>query len=208
MNAEVLLTDSFEGSTLDSAKWEALFPFSDSSISVQEGYLSSLNRGIILSKAQFVNPITVSGNFNLKYSHSLFQIILRSDGQYTSDLPYGVVNGVTVGFMNGVVWVDEYGISNVGHLWDDYRNIGLDVFQSFSISDNGFEISVSLNGNQLFSVSTSFSPGSKVAFFGRENVYGPDRTDIGQIEIVPEPSSLSLLLVGGVVLMAGRRSNK
>ena len=154
--------------------------------------------------------------------NDIFNIVLRSNGQIqtTPDLvEYGVVGSVTVGFWGGqgggatsigLVWADEYGSINEGHLWNYDLAIGEQTIRTFSIYDSGSAITVSVDSQELFSVTTAFAPGGKVALFGTNsgpNV-DPGKVNIYQLEIVPEPSALSLLAVGlgGLAILRRRRS--
>jgi hypothetical protein len=83
----------------------------------------------------------------------------------------------------------------------------------FSILDTGSSVTVSWNGEQRLVANTSYSAGSKVGFNGREfapNFWGDTGvTDLFQIQVaaIPEPSSTSLLLVGSLMALAGRRKS-
>jgi len=215
--SETLFSDNFDGAVLDANKWNTTAPFLDSTLSVQDGYLSSLNRGIAITKDGFSGGYTVSGSFSLNSLYDIFNITLRSDGQITPSLSYGVVNGVTVGFWGGYgngtptgfgwVWADEYGTVNDGHLWTTDLVIGEKTIRTFSIFDSGSSLTVSVDNQQLFSVATTFAPGDKIAVHGTASGpnLNPGRVDIFDIQVVPEPSSFSLLLAGGVVFAAVRR---
>jgi hypothetical protein len=206
-----LLSDSFDDAILDSAKWDTLLPFGNSSISVQNGILTSVNSGKILPKISVTGPITISGNFNLKSRSSAFQVSLRTDGQVPQNNPYGVLNGIQVGFLHddttgtgnqsSLIWVHEWGANYERSVATNYlAPVGLNVFENFAIIDDGSQISVFLNGVQVISALTNFSHGTKLGFAGRESLAGVSQTEIGEIQIVPEPSSLSLLALGAVVV--------
>jgi hypothetical protein len=215
LKADVLLTDSFDGTGLDSSKWDVLLPFGNSSISVQNGILSSVNSGKILPKTSFTGPITISGTFNLKSRSSVFQVALRSDGQVPANNPYGVLSGIQIGFLNddttgtgnqsSLIWVQEWGSNYERSVVKNYLTpVGLNVFENFSIVDDGYQISVFLNGVQVISTSTNYTQGSRIAFAGRESLAGISQTDIGELQIIPEPSSLSLLMLGALGLASRR----
>ena len=220
--SQTLFSDNFDGVVLDANKWNITAPFPDSTLSVQDGYLSSLNRGIAITKNGFSSGYTVSGSFSLNSLYDIFNITLRSDGQITPDLPYGMygsVNGVTVGFWGGYgngtptgfgwVWADEYGTVNDGHLWTSDLVIGEKTVRAFSIFDSGSSLTVSVDDQVLFTVATTFAPGDKIALHGTASGpnLNPGRVDIFDIQVVPEPSSLSLLLAGGLVALAKRRKS-
>ena len=219
-SSQTLFSDNFDGTVLDANKWNTSAPFLDSTLSMQDGYLSSLNRGIAITKDGFSVGYTVSGSFSLNSFYDIFNITLRSDGQITPDLPpgmFGSVNGVTVGFWGGYgngtptgfgwVWADEYGTVNDGHLWTTDLVIGEKTIRTFSIFDSGSSLTVSVDNQQLFSVATTFAPGDKIAIHGTASGpnLNPGRVDIFGIQVVPEPSSLSLLLASGAAFGAARR---
>ena len=216
LKADVLFTDSFDGTVLDSSKWDVLLPFGNSSISVQNGILSSVNSGKILPKTSFTGPIAISGTFSLKSRSSVFQVALRSDGQVPANNPYGVLSGIQIGFLNddttgtgtqsSLIWVHEWGSNYERSVVKNYMTpVGLNVFENFNIVDDGYQISVFLNGVQVISAATDFSQGTRIAFAGRESLAGISQTDIGELQIIPEPSSLSLLALGGVLVALRRR---
>ena len=86
---------------------------------------------------------------------------------------------------------------------------------SFRITDTGSSVRVEFDGSLIVDYQSTFSIGGKVGFFSRESRDnfgpGPSRwegnTEIlsAQISSVPEPSSLSLLALGGAVVALRRR---
>ena len=77
---------------------------------------------------------------------------------------------------------------------------------NYRITDDGYNIAVYLENlsTPILTASTSFAPGNRIAF---NNGYSHNQISIDSIQIVPEPSALSLLVVGlGVVLRRRRRT--
>ena len=213
--SQTLFSDPFDGSAIDSSKWDVLSPYSDSTVSVQNGSLRSVCRGTIVTKDTFTltsySPLVVSGSFQLANEFSVFEVWLRSDGVIIPTNPYGWVGGVGISFWSGWnSWSSpglKIGLSDMSpNLFDDGIRFNPNQIYSFRITDTGTSLSVEVDGTQRASITTSFTKGNKVAFNGRQNLDGQlGQIDIFDTQIVPEPSSLSLLLVGGALLMAGRR---
>ncbi|NDF99087.1 MAG: PEP-CTERM sorting domain-containing protein [Chitinophagia bacterium] len=211
--AELLLVDSFDGSNIDSTKWDQIIPFGSSSLTVENGYLKSVGRGTLVSKQEFQSPYVLSGTFTSINDWDLLAIILRSDGQITPGDLNGGLNGLAIGFHPPPSIWSGGGLnitrSGIGLFYSFPLSFNPSQEYDFKITDYGSTISVNINGNDLFSLSTDFSAGSKIAFLSREP-QGSTQTESRLIQVqvatVPEPSALSLLAVGLGVLF--RRSRK
>lgn len=216
----VVFEDSFSGSVFDSSKWDIKLPFSDSAVTQSGGKANLFARGTIVSKASFTDPYTLTGSFvnlnNTTHSaYSVFLINLRSSGNYSGDI-YNNIDGLQITMWasssapgsNGLYFGFANGSNFLGRNW--FPITGQEHF--FSISDNGASVSLDIDGVRMFDYATSASWGNKIGFASRETLGGPGGSDYtGDVDLmgvqvsVPEPSSFSLLLAGGVVFAATKR---
>lgn len=215
LSAEVVgFQDSFDGSSLDGSKWSTLLPYSDSVVSVQDGFLRTTSRGTVVTQSEFSDqisgPVVVSGSFRLANSFSVFEVWLRSDGILIPGT-YGWVGGIMVGFWSGPNYWSSPGLK-IGYsdltpnIFTDSITFNADQVYNFKITDGGSWISVDVDGVRRVTSLTQFSTGGKVALNGRQNLDGlVGQVDVFGIEIVPEPSSLSLLALGGLVVALRQR---
>ena len=207
-----LFTDTFNGRTLDSSKWNVLLPFAESVASLSSGAVISKNRGGIITASDFLSPYEISGTFMNNNARSVFIVTLRSDGSSDTDI-YRGLRGLSVSF-----WADDafpnnrIGISTsqgTGALWETNFALpsGSPIF--YRIFDYGSRISLEVNDTFITEFSTSYALGGKIGLSSRENasinLWGSGDVSIMDFQVIPEPSSLSLLLAGGAVLAAARR---
>jgi hypothetical protein len=215
LSAEVMvLQDSFDGNSLDVSRWNTLLPYSDSVVSVQDGFLRSISRGAVVTQSEFSDqisgPIMISGSFRLANSFSVFEVWLRSDGILIPGNSNGWVGGIMVGFWSGPNYWSSPGLK-IGYsdltpnIFTDSITFNPDQVYSFKITDGGSWISVDVDGVLRATSLTQFSAGGKVALNGRQNLDGQvGQVDVFGLQIIPEPSSFSLLLIG-VAGLASRR---
>ena len=216
LSAEVVvLQDSFDGNSLDVSRWNTLLPYSDSVVSVQDGFLRSISRGAVVTQSEFSDqisgPIMISGSFRLANSFSVFEVWLRSDGILIPGNSNGWVGGIMVGFWSGPNYWSSPGLK-IGYsdltpnIFTDSITFNPDQIYNFKITDGGSWISVDVDGVLRATSLTQFSTGGKVALNGRQNLDGQvGQVDVFGLQIIPEPSSLSLLALGGVVVALGRK---
>jgi len=204
--AQVLLSDSFEGSVIDSEKWNAIFPNENSSLSSLEGNLRSFNRGTLISRNEFSNSYIVSGIFKKSALLDAPSIVLMANGQIHS-------TGKPVGFH--LVFSDHLYFLSHPESDSPPHNNGLDLVEgpaflpflnyNFQINVSDDQIAITIDGNQLVSFENRFGRKSgSVAFLN----IGDGFSDLLELRVsVPEPSSLSLLLAGGAVALSRRRKS-
>lgn len=215
VQAQVFL-ESFDNG-LD--QWSSMRPYSNSSVSVQNGQLGLRNFGGIVTSPSFSYPYTISGTFSNYYQRSIFAVTLRSNGNFTygSALSYypdvpssGGFYGLSILFYAGGYFPNNRVIISTdpdypyAH-WQQSVSMAGDV--NFSIFDSGTSLNIEVNGVSLGSFDTTFSRGSMVGLMALESTaYGlNDGILVNDIMIIPEPHSSSLLFFGGAILMAARR---
>jgi hypothetical protein len=102
----------------------------------------------------------------------------------------------------------EITISNGNQSGGINYNIGISPNTDFKfrVYDSGAAVQTYINDALVASFNSSYSPGSKVGFFSREGgtVLPTQTASLLDVSIVPEPSSVSLLLIG-VAGLASRR---
>jgi len=213
------LLDQFDGPLINSSDWNISFTsYGNSAVEQNAGLLTIKNGAFLTAKNPFGNP-TISGKFSFTgWEYDRFQVIFRSDGiQNDSQFP---LNGVGVQFtpssnpdFGSSKTVQFFNYNNFTTLASASPTISMNTFYEFKITDNGSNISVFLENMvvPLFSYSTSSTYGDMVQIRNREQAAGswpPPyflNLDYVSIQGVPEPSSLSLIIAGGAVLVAGRR---
>jgi hypothetical protein len=232
LSAEVVVfEDSFNGNTLDSSKWNTLFPFSDSTVSVGGGAVNLVARGTIATKTSFTTPYTLTGSFinqnNTAHSaYSVFLLNFRSSGNIISGDIYKNLDGFmisfwprsTVGGSDGLFLsianpASPFGETKTTNLASRgfFPTTGQEHF--FALTDSGDGFTFDIDGVRVFDYTSSLSFGDKIGFASRETMQFPGSDYTGDVKVngvqvtssVPEPSSLSLLALGGVVVMAGRQ---
>jgi len=216
LSAEVVvLQDSFDGNSLDVSKWNTLLPYSNSVVSVQDGFLRTISRGGVVTQSDFsdqiIGPIMISGSFRLANSFSVFEVWLRSDGILIPGNSNGWVGGIMVGFWSGPNYWSSPGLK-IGYsdltpnIFTDSITFNPDQIYNFKITDGGSWISVDIDGVRRATLLTQFSTGGKVALNGRQNLDGQvGQVDVFGLQIIPEPSPLTLFGFGLALLIAKRR---
>lgn len=231
LNADVLFTDSFDGSAIDSSKWDVITsPYTPAgttgAVYVNGGNVVLVNRGTIITKSEFTLSYELTGRFRIDGNIDRFGIFLRTTG--TSTNPWkDQDNGVFINFQQEKIndpnqaWIGitEWSVGGLLYPTAPYTNdsnchnsilttvdadIPSNTWLNFKITDDGSNVSVYLSDldNALLSASTTFAPGSRIAF---NNGYSNNQVSIDSIVIVPEPSSFSLLALGGLALAFKKR---
>ena len=234
LQAQTLLNDNFDGSTLNGALWDtftsSLTPAGTTgAVYLSNGNLILVNRGTIITKQAFNTPFDISSNFRIEGNYDRVGIFLRTTGSSTNPWK-DQDNGIFINFQQDTygdfskrwIGIAEWSVGGLNNLTGGYTNdpntyykqlattsanIPSNTLLNYRITDDGYNIAVYLGNltTPILTASTSFSPGNRVAF---NNGYSGNQISIDSIQIVPEPSALSLLAVGlgGLAMMRRRRS--
>lgn len=224
--SQTLLIDPFEGSAIDLSKWNVNIPYSDSAVFLESGEVVFRNGGSLITKDSLPTSTTLSGSFRFTGSMwDRFSINLRSNGNlrfgtygtYASDIYVeiqhtggesgGPIKNVTVSH-DGVAHYDQGQFGAFGRFESN-------TTYDFKIEDTGVNVNVYVNDfiTPLVTATTSTREGFLIAIGNREGggngswISNGSELRLDNISIIPEPSSLSLLLAGGAVLMARRRKS-
>jgi hypothetical protein len=212
----VVFEDSFNGSVFDTSKWQVFAPLPDSSMTISSGNAVFFQRGILITQQNLPTSYIVTGRFAFTGGpYDQFHINLRTDGALMQDW-WNFPNDVYVGFNRrygdpGVEGQNNVRLQAYGETLGSFTFIN-DIFYDFKIIDTGDSITLFLDDLTvpfLFANTTAGS-GNKIGIQNRGYVpwfpTSDNQVKLDYITIsVPEPYSLSLLLAGGSVLMAGRR---
>jgi hypothetical protein len=221
LQAEVLFTDSFDGSAVDPSKWNTVLPFGDSAVSQASGSLHLERRGGVFTAEAYSQPFELTGTFINHNVYSVLTVVLRSDESIANN-DYKTANGLSVVFWGPLGFaeggrIDIRGDDPLSVNWGTNLAINPEDQHSFRIIDTGSSVRVEFDGSLIVDYQSTFSLGGKVGFFSRESRDnfgpGPSRwegnTEIlsAQISSIPEPSSLSLIVLGlsGMAVLRRRR---
>ena len=224
LQAEVLFTDSFDGSAVNYSLWNVNVPYSDSGVRIENGEIVFLNGGSLITKNAVPTSSILSGSFRFTGSMwDRFSINLRANGAlrfnsygtYSSDIYVELqhTGGESGGPLANIT------ISHNGVAHSERTMLGVngrfnaDTVYNFMIEDDGSLIKLFVEDlvNPILTATTSTRDGYYIALGNREgsangsSISAGSELRLGSISIIPEPSSLSLLALGGVVVALRRR---
>jgi hypothetical protein len=207
--AAITIIDDFNDGSFDTSKWNATLPFAESSFSESDGKLTLNNRVIISTQAQITSPITISGSL-MASRYDTVRILTRSDLQVV-DAYYNEIAGLRFSFhydSNSIQIQDSNG-NTVG---DQPYNFNTGQWYDFMITDDGTNVSWSINGVSQLSGISNYSGGDYVAFHNREVNRGwaiPSSSSFDSISILgaPEPTR-AILLLTGILSISLRRTRR
>ena len=212
--AQTLVSDDFNGSSVNSSIWNTVLPFGQSQISESGGYLTTTGRGILETVAGFSSPYMVSGAVTLNNSFEHFEITLRSNlqtgYQSTDGSFYYELTGVKAEFSadGNQISIQEFTPTDTTILSQASYSLSIGQTYDFSVTDTGSEIDFAINGVSLLSAMTTYSTGNQIAFQSREFNDTSSSLDFVSIQAVPEPSSFALVGLGVLSLIGIRRQTK
>jgi hypothetical protein len=189
--AQVLLTDDFSGTSLDTSKWSTILPTGSSSVVQNNGSLTTTGRGILATANQFSTPYVISGAFTMLNDFEHFNIVTRTDLSASS---YYERPGILVSFSNDG---DEISIQRYTSSSDSpalaLASFALTTGQSysFSITDTGSAVTLAINGADELSAASTFGTGDYIAFYSREFPSTATQIDALAITAIPEPSTFA-----------------
>ena len=187
------VTDSFNGSLVNSSKWEAIAAYSDTTVTENNGSISLKNGGKILSQASFGNSIEVNGRFRFSGNvHDNFIFVFRTTSQTHGGGSIELTNGIAVriependtssSFCTFLVQrmndSFQFGITNRAFLMNQFYN--------FRITDDGTNFSFYFDDmtTPLVSGSDNLTLGNRVGVYNRPGVGGGSSISAGsQVDI-------------------------
>lgn len=213
-----ILHDDFNGSAIDTSRWSVFTPFPNSSMTESGGNAVFENRGTLLSVTSLPQSIDITGSFEFTgNSHDQFDVVLRTNSADTN--PFGVFDkGIYFEF---AIQSDTGDTTNQIHIVDfSYPDYAVDLatgtflmtdntFYNFRITDDGTNLALYINDltNPFLTATDSNSYGSQLGLLNREgngSISAGSITQLDYIDVraVPEPSTLSMLLLGTCLMIS------
>lgn len=190
-----LLSDNFNGTSIDTSLWQVSTPFPNSSMTESGGNGVFENRGRLLSVASLPTSIDVTGSFEFTANiHDQFEVILRTNGVSTN--PAGSLdNGIYFDF---AIQSDTGDTANQIHIRDaSYPNgivelatgtfpMTLNTFYSFRITDDGTNLALYINdlAHPLLIAADSNSYGSQLGLNNREGNGSISAGSVSQLDFI------------------------
>jgi len=211
---------------LDTNTWEALTPFSDSQMTINDGTATFLNRGILISQISFPQEYQITGSFEFTGdTDNQFIINLRTDGSLVppaDNFPLGTYvafgggdNGINSSNPNIKVEDDI-----AGTVAQTSFNFSMDTFYNFSIIDTGQNITLYFNNQSTpyLTLNTTDTEGGTANLIDMEDNRGTAGGDpyegenVGVVldnfstTPVPEPKTISFLVLSALGIFLRRKT--
>lgn len=148
-----LLSDNFNDEWFNATLWHSERP----EVREENGYLSLMNRGSVVTQHDYPGPIVVS--FDWKWiDHSSFPlysddlcVVLRTSGKHREKYSHEIVDGVVIRFFtyDGRVRIDSPPQSRVDQTEKGVLPIPANQWHRVRITDDGEEIAVYITGPQI-----------------------------------------------------------
>jgi hypothetical protein len=194
-----LISDDFSGTSVDTASWTAVRPFSDSRTDINGGMLTLRNRGRLLSKAATSTDLSISTRFRFSgSSYDQFAVFLRTNGSTTNG---SFDSGVSVEFQlrsgdQGATGISNIKIyaKNVPAIAGSY-SLTTGTWYDATIDDDGSAIVVRINGKEVVRTQTNVRTGNLVGIQNREglaagsSISAGSATDVDFIRITSSASN-------------------
>jgi hypothetical protein len=165
-----VLTDDFNDGAVDAEKWDIILPFGGSAISEANGVLTTAERGTLFTKEEMPANLEVTGSFQMNHDSEHFKVVLRSDGNIVDSNTVAERKGISFAFSNDG---DQIAIQRQGP--DEFEILAVKSYPlttgqsySFRIVANGDSLSLSVNGTEELTASSSYSAGNLVGIYSRE----------------------------------------
>ena len=225
----VVFEDSFNGSTIDLSSWDVRGTAANQS----GGKVNLLESGIII-RGSFAAPYTLTGSYlqpsnSINSYYSSFDIFFRTSGNNDGIRvslgvnSYSIARPVWDNFSAYTILKSSSNSSLFQPITPDFT-AAPDTEHFFTIRDSGDIVSIDIDGINIFEGGVSIEPplgiptptswGDTIAFYAPALWVGDNflfttvptgGVDLMGVQvIIPEPSSLSLLLIG-VAGVASRR---
>jgi hypothetical protein len=206
------LSDNFNGSTVDTSLWNVILPFAQSQITESGGFLTTTGRGTLATVAGFDSPIIISGTVTLNNQFEHFNTMLRSDlSIWPPDAQFHELTGICVSFSadGHQISIQQFTPGQQNPIWLGIGSFNFTVGQAydFTITDDKTNITLSINGTELLSGTSTYASGDQIAFESREFSDTSSSLDSVSIQPVPEPSSMALICIG-ILSLIGLRKQK
>lgn len=207
-NASTVVTDDFNDGVFDTDKWNVSLPFSDSAFNESGGSLTLSNRAIISTRDQFSFPVTITGAL-MASEFEITRILTRSDLQI-EDSYYHELTGLRFSFHydSDIIQIQD---SNHTTVAQKSYSFSSGEWYSFLITDDGSNVSWTINGVEELHGTSSYSGGGHVAFYNR-NWDLPLTTSVDYFSIAvspaPEPASTILPTAGFAAVVFLRRKRR
>jgi hypothetical protein len=221
-NAQSLF-DNFSGTSVNSNLWAITLPYSDSSVTEGGGVVSIENNGRLTTQVAMPSSYSVSGEFLMANNpYSNFKVVLRADGTLDSTEAEGIAFQFQIETDGGDT-SENLRIFSIGNPAGDFTtpevtaNLTLNSWNTFLITDNGYNLNLYFDGASTPTVSanSTFGVGNLVTFYNREgaaagssiSANGVTELNYINIQTVPEPCSFAMIGLGALTLARLRMMN-
>jgi len=201
-----LLFDDFDGASVNTGLWNPSSPFSQSQVSQSGGRLILVGRGGLDSVQSFPLSIQLNGNFRFTGTADHLAISLRSTGEFANS--FAERYGIKVAFLqpDNTVHITQYQLDgSINVLAVEPYAYAPNTDYEFRITDDGTTISLFMMGSltPTAQASSGYAPGNKISIYNRE--LASSQSEIGFINIVPEPQATVFVAMALSGLMFRRR---
>ncbi len=150
--------------------------------------ITLINRATLATAAAFSAPYTFSATFTMLDDIEHFNIALRTDLN-TPGNPFYERDGLLVSFSNDGDSISIQGYTDENN-WDILGIAGFNLSTGekydVAITDDGFNVGVSINGIDILDVSNPFATGDRIALYSREFGMGTLIEDVSITEPQPQ----------------------
>jgi hypothetical protein len=213
-HGQVLLSDTFSGSSVNTSNWSVSLPYADTSAPVSSGRVSLTNGAGLLSVSNYATPIEVSFSFAITGSnYESFNVYTRSDQFYPDG--YAFQNGVGVsiriqsdtGVTAGNIMLHDDGAT----IASGTIPLSLNTLYSARLVDTGSALTLywGSDTSPFITATTAADYGDKVGAWNRHGAAAGSSISAGSItqidsltiSAIPEPSTYAAIF--GCVTLAG-----